>query len=692
MTTLDLDKSIQYLKGVGPKRYKSLTRLGIYTPRDLLNYFPRTYQDRSQIEKISDLRESNTSMVKGNISHMRYSKTRGWKSIFEISVTDNTGILLVRWFNQPYMKDKLHIDDLVLLYGRVSFYKQKLQMTNPDYEVITEDIDLAESLRIVPVYTLTDDVSQTFFRKLVTMVLEDSLYSIEEFFPDDIVRKHKLLPLMHATKNIHFPDTFDILNEAKKRLKYQEFFMFESAMALQKRRIKDADGYQFCIGKNIKRQIFRLFPFTLTKSQEKVIRDVHEDMCRLKPMNRLLQGDVGSGKTVVAVYALLAAIANGIQAAFMAPTELLAEQHYRTLNFFLVKAKVRVLLLKGGLKAKERRENLERIKNGEADLVIGTHAMIQTDVEFKRLGLIVIDEQHKFGVMQRTRLRRKGYCPKPDVLVMTATPIPRSLSLTVFGDLDVSIIDELPPGRIPVKTYWVKANKQTDVYGFIRKEIEKGRQAFVVYPLVEESEKLDLKAATEEAKILQDKVFPGVRVGLLHGQLKSDVKEFIMSDFMNHKYDILVSTIIIEVGIDIPNATIMLIEHADRFGLAQLHQLRGRIGRSSHQSYCLLFGAPKSEGSRQRLKAMVDTNDGFKIAEEDLRIRGPGEFFGTRQHGIPEFKIADIINDHAILQLARDDAFKLINERWNLKASENRILLKMIMKNFKDKFDLINTG
>ncbi|MDR4497473.1 MAG: ATP-dependent DNA helicase RecG [Candidatus Scalindua sp.] len=688
----DLDKSIQYLKGVGPKRYRLLTRLGIYTPRDLLNYFPRTYQDRSQIEKISDLKESNTSMVKGNVSRMRNSNTRGWKSIFEISLTDNTGILLVKWFNQPYMKDKLQVDDLVLLYGRVSFYKQKLQMINPDYEVITENIDVAESLRIVPVYTLTDDVSQTFFRKLVAMVLEESLCSIEEFFPDDIIRKHKLLPLMHAIKNIHFPDTFDILNEAKKRLKYQEFFMFESAMALQKRRIKDADGYQFHIGENIKHQIFRLFPFVLTKSQEKVIRDVHEDMCRLKPMNRLLQGDVGSGKTVVAVYALIAAIANGIQAAFMAPTELLAEQHYRTLNCFLVKAKVRVLLLKGGLKTKERQENLERIKNGEVDLVIGTHTLIQTDVEFKRLGLIVIDEQHKFGVMQRTRLRRKGYCPKPDVLVMTATPIPRSLSLTVFGDLDVSIIDELPPGRIPVKTYWVKANKQTDVYGFIRKEIEKGSQAFVVYPLVEESEKLDLKAATEEAKILQDKVFPGVRVGLLHGKLKSDVKEFIMSDFMNHKYDILVSTIIIEVGIDIPNATIMLIEHADRFGLAQLHQLRGRIGRSSHKSYCLLFGAPKSEGSRQRLKAMVDTNDGFKIAEEDLRIRGPGEFFGTRQHGIPEFKIADIINDHTILQLARDDAFKLINERWNLKVSKNRILLKMIMENFKDKFDLINTG
>jgi ATP-dependent DNA helicase RecG len=409
-------------------------------------------------------------------------------------------------------------------------------------------------------------------------------------------------------------------------------------------------------------------------------------------MNRLLQGDVGSGKTVVAVYALLAAIANGFQTALMAPTEILAEQHYRTLNVFLADAKVRVLLLTGGAKTKLRKENIERIRQGEVDLVVGTHALIEGDVEFKKLGLIVIDEQHKFGVMQRTRLRQKGHKPQPDVLVMTATPIPRTLSLTVFGDLDVSIIDELPPGRTPVETYRVTSKKQSDAYEFIRKEVKNGRQVFVVYPLVEESEKLDLKAATVEAKRLQDEVFPELKVGLLHGQMKSDLKDKTMSDFINHKYDILVSTIVIEVGIDVPNATVMAIEHAERFGLAQLHQLRGRIGRSSHQSYCLLFGTPRSAESRQRLKIMLETNDGFKIAEEDLRLRGPGEFFGTRQHGLPEFKIGDIINDYNILRVARDDAFELVNKSRKSKTSKEHMLLKRITENFKHKLDLINTG
>jgi ATP-dependent DNA helicase RecG len=393
----------------------------------------------------------------------------------------------------------------------------------------------------------------------------------------------------------------------------------------------------------------------------------------------------------VAVYALLAAVANGFQTAFMAPTEILAEQHYRTLSLLLEKAEVKILLLTGGAKAKIRKENIERIKQGEVDLVIGTHALIGKDVEFKKLGLIVIDEQHKFGVMQRTQLRQKGHC-QPDVLVMTATPIPRSLSLTVYGDLDISTIDELPPGRTPVETYRVPAKKENDAYAFIRKEIENGRQAFVVYPLVDESEKLDLKSATVEAERLRDEVFAGLNIGLLHGQLKPELKELIMSDFVNHKYDILVSTIVIEVGIDVPNATVMAIEHAERFGLAQLHQLRGRIGRSSHQSYCLLFGTPKSIESRQRIKTMLDTNDGFKIAEEDLKLRGPGEFFGTRQHGLPEFKIGDIINDYNIIKLAREDAFELVKEGNKLKDSKKHILLKRIMESFKDKLDLINTG
>jgi ATP-dependent DNA helicase RecG len=529
----------------------------------------------------------------------------------------------------------------------------------------------------------------------VKTVVDGHYHKVEEIFPDDIIKKHKFVPITFAIKNIHFPDSLDSLEESRRRLKYEEFFVFETAMALRKRSIKEVNGNKFKIGSNVEKHIYKLFPFKLTNSQNGVIREIHEDMCSERPMNRLLQGDVGSGKTAVAVYALFAAIANGFQTAFMAPTEILAEQHYRTLGVMLLQAEVKILLLTGGAKAKTRKENIERIRQGEIDLVIGTHALIQEDVEFKKLGLIVIDEQHKFGVMQRTRLRQKAHGlhkPQPDVLVMTATPIPRSLSLTVFGDLDISTIDELPPGRAPVETYRVTAKKENDAYEFIRKEIEKGRQAFVVFPLVDESEKLDLKSATVEAGRLKDEVFTGLNVGLLHGQMKSDMKDLIMTDFINHKYDILVSTIVIEVGIDVPNATVMAIEHADRFGLAQLHQLRGRIGRSSYQSYCLLFGTPKSAESRQRIKTMLATNDGFKIAEEDLRLRGPGEFFGTRQHGLPEFKIGDIINDFPILKMARDDAFKLVKEGHKSKNAKKQMLLKRITESFKDKLDLINTG
>lgn len=692
MSTSDLDKSIQYIRGVGPKRAQTLGRLGIHTVRNLLYYFPRTHQDRSRVEKISNLTSGTTAMVKGIVFNIKSFRTRGWKSIFEASVGDGTSILQVKWFNRPYQSEIFQVDDHVFLYGKVSSYKQSLQMVNPEYEIASEEDVPGKSVGILPVYSLTENMRQVSFRKLVKTVVDEHFHKVEDIFTDDIIRKHKFVPVTYAIKNIHFPDSLDSLEESKRRLKYEEFFLFETAMALRKRSIKEVDGIKFKIGPNVEKHIYDLFPFKLTNSQQNVIRDIHDDMCSERPMNRLLQGDVGSGKTAVAVYALFAAIANGFQTAFMAPTEILAEQHYRTLGVMLSKAEVKILLLTGGANAKTRKDNIERIKQGDINLVIGTHALIEKDVEFKKLGLIVIDEQHKFGVMQRTRLRQKGHKPQPDVLVMTATPIPRSLSLTVFGDLDISTIDELPPGRTPVKTYRVTASKEKAAYEFIRKEIEKGRQAFVVYPLVDESEKLDLKSATVEAQRLKDETFPELRVGLLHGQLRSDVKDLIMTDFINHKYDILVSTIVIEVGIDVPNATVMAIEHAERFGLAQLHQLRGRIGRSSHQSYCLLFGIPGSLESRQRIATMLETNDGFKIAEEDLRLRGPGEFFGTRQHGLPEFKIGDIINDYAILKLAREDAFKLVNECRKSKSLKKQTLLKRITESFKDKLDLINTG
>ncbi len=692
MSTSDLNKSIQYIKGVGPKRAQVLGRLGIHTVKDILYYFPRTYQDRSKVEEISNLKDDTTSMVKGVVFKIKSFRTRGWKTIFEASIGDGTGFLQVKWFNRPYQSEIFQVDDHVFLYGKVSLYKQSLQMINPECEVASEESGPSDSVGILPVYSLGEDTKQISFRKLVKTVVDEYFHKVDEIFTDDIIKKRKFIPVTFAIKNIHFPDTMDSLEESRRRLKYEEFFLFETAMALRKRHIKEVSGNKFYIGKNVENHIYKLFPFELTKSQQKVIREIHEDMCSEKPMNRMLQGDVGSGKTAVAVYALLSAVANGFQTAFMAPTEILAEQHYRTLSIMLEKADVKILLLTGGAKTKIKKENIERIKQGDVNLVIGTHALIDKGVEFKKLGLIVIDEQHKFGVMQRTRLRQKSHKYQPDVLVMTATPIPRSLSLTVFGDLDISTIDELPPGRTPVETYRVTAKKEADAYKFIRKEIEKGRQAFVVFPLVDESEKLDLKSATVEAERLRDEVFAGLNVGLLHGQLKPELKDLIMSDFVNHKYDILVSTIVIEVGIDVPNATVMAIEHAERFGLAQLHQLRGRIGRSSYQSYCLLFGIQKSVESRQRIKIMLETNDGFKIAEEDLKLRGPGEFFGTKQHGLPEFKIGDIINDYDILKLARDDAFELVKADHRSKSPEKHTLLKRVTELYKGKLDLINTG
>lgn len=682
-----LYQSVQYLKGVGPKRCEAFGKLGLHTIRDMLYYFPRDYKDRTRIQRISEARIGAEITIQGRVLGVQTRMARSRKSILEVFVGDETGSIAATWFNQPFLTKKFHAGDTIFLHGKVGEYKY-LQLLSPEYEIMQDDEITTKEGSIVPVYPLTEHMSQTHFRKIMKEAVHHFAGHIDEILPGEIVKRNQLLPINNAIKNIHFPETFENLKNARFRLVYDELFTLELAMALRKRGIKEETGISFKIGANVDTHIRNLIPFTLTKAQERVIHEIADDMRSPKPMNRLLQGDVGSGKTVVAIYAILATIANGYQAAFMAPTEILAKQHFQTVQKYLLHSHVRTHLLTGDTNSKQRKNDLDQIKTGRIDLVIGTHALIEETVQFNQLGLVVIDEQHKFGVVQRLKLKKKGHCP--DMLIMTATPIPRTLSLTVFGDLDISILDEMPPGRSPVKTIWVTQDREKDAYDFISGEIAKGRQVFIVYPLVEESEFFDLKSAVTEAKRLQCDIFPTRRVGLLHGKMKSAEKDKVMMDFKEKRYDILVSTIIIEVGIDIPNASVMVIVHAERFGLSQLHQLRGRIGRGSEQSYCLLFGNPNSSISSERLKIMTRTNDGFKIAEMDFRLRGPGEFFGTRQHGLPELTISDLLKDFPILKKARDDAFALVSEDPQLTMDTHFKIRQRVLETFKDRFELIN--
>ena len=684
-----LHQSVQFLKGVGPKRSEILEKLGIQTIHGMLYYFPRDYKDRTRIQKISEAKIGAEITIQGKILAIHNRMARNRKYILEAFVTDETGTIAATWFNQPFLMNKFHVGDNLFLHGKVGEYKY-LQLLSPEYEVIQDAETNIKEGGIIPVYPLTEHISQTHFRKIMKEAVHHYTGAVEEILLKEILIKNRLLPLDKAIREIHFPETFDTLKRAKTRLVYDELLILEMAMALRKSGIKEETGVAFKAGPNVDAHIRKLIPFTLTNAQERVIREIITDMRSNNPMNRLLQGDVGSGKTVVAIYAILVAIANGYQAAFMAPTEILSEQHFQTIQKYLQHSHVRMQLLTGSTNSKYKKDVLEQIRNGQIDLVIGTHALVEETVQFKKLGLVVIDEQHKFGVIQRLKLKEKGV--QPDVLIMTATPIPRTLSITLFGDLDISILDEMPPGRTPIKTFWISKDKENEAYKFIQEEITKGRQVFIVYPLVEESAVLDLKAAVTEARKLQHDVFPACKVGLLHGQMKSKDKDKIMTDFKERHYDILVSTVIIEVGIDIPNATVMVIEHAERFGLAQLHQLRGRIGRGSEQSYCLLFGNPKTNEARERLKIMAKTCDGFKIAEMDFKLRGPGEFFGTRQHGLPELKISDLIRDFPILKQARIDAFEIVSKDPHLTWETHQEIRQKVLETYKDRLELISIG
>ena len=687
------------MKAVGPRRYELLKKLGIKTVVDLLLHLPRTYEEVLNFIPIAEVKPGRLVTIRGRILDKNFKPKLFGKSRVRILLGDDSGQIKAVWFDQPYRLKQLSEVEEVVLGGKARRYEGTLQLIQPkiltvgkeDLKVALPTSEKAGKKTFLPLYPTTSGLGQEIFRRIERNAIERYGGRFPEIFPQDFLKERRLFPIQEALRWVHFPPSPETAEEARRRLAYEEFFLLEVAMALRRRGIKEEPkAHRIEVTPKIDEHIRRLFPFKLTPAQDRAVSEISEDMQRREPMNRLLQGDVGSGKTAVAVYALLSAVANKLQVALMAPTEILAEQHYKTLRNFLREARVIMKLLTGGVSRSERKETLEAIRTGQVDLVVGTHALVEEDVDFKRLGLLVVDEQHKFGVLQRAKLRQKGLTP--DCLVMTATPIPRTLALTVFGDLDVSIIDELPPGRIPIKTYLVPPEKRLGTYDFLRKEINKGRQAYIVYPLISESEVIEAKAATQMADYLAREVFAEFKVALLTGPMPSAKKEQVMQDFRQRKTHILVSTVVIEVGIDVPNATIMVIENAERFGLAGLHQLRGRIGRSRYQSSCLLFGEPKTAEARRRLEIMTQTTDGFRIAEEDLRNRGPGEFFGIRQHGMPELKIGNIIEDYELLRMARKDAFSLVKGDPYLRKPENSLLSQIVREKFAQRLDLVNVG
>ena len=666
------DTDVMYMKGVGPKIAYKLNKLGIYTVQDLMMYFPKKHIDYSSRTLIRDLKENETTTVFGYIKSVSAFNTQKKLSVVKVTVADESGRLDLSFFqakSNRFMlertKAQFPINAGIMLSGKVkrNNFDGKLTFDKPTYSIMTGEFleDKNSNLniaRIVPIYTVCEDLSIKVLRRAIFNAIQKYKDEIENVIPEFLRKKIGLLDKKIAVEQIHFPETQELLEQARFSLIFEELFLIQLKMV----RLREQNAHNHSAlalkikEKGLVRQFIDGLPFELTGAQKRAVNEILNDLNSDIPMARLLQGDVGSGKTVVATIMLLAGVENGYQGALMAPTEILAQQHYNNLQQWLTPMGISVGLFLGSQGKKVREKFRTDLRNGQMNIAVGTHALIQEDVDFNNLGAIVVDEQHRFGVKQRNVLKKKSQ--NPQMLTMTATPIPRTLALTVHGDLDLTIIDELPKGRKPIKTSLVTSHR--GVYELIKSEIESGRQAYVVYPLIEESETLSAKAATIEAEKLQKEVFPQFKIGLLHGKLKNDEKEQVMSDFKNKKYDILVSTTVVEVGVDVPNATVMLIENAERFGLSQLHQLRGRVGRNSLQSYCILQTASKSQETRERLKIMTETNDGFVIAEKDLQLRGPGEFLGTRQSGLPDLIISDIVRDAKILEIARNEAIDFV--------------------------------
>jgi ATP-dependent DNA helicase RecG len=688
---------LQFLKGVGPRRAADLEHAGLITIDDLLSRFPIRYEDRSRFQPIAALKPGRSVSVAGRVlaCGLRSTRRPGFK-IFEAAIDDGTGSLRVVWLNQPYLKDVFMRGQHVVLYGALEMRGAvSMQLTNPQYEILDdEDGETIHTGRIVPVYERTGTVTPKLQRRFVYDALQRLPAELPDHLPDEIRVRLGMPSRYAALLATHFPPgdaSIDALNRfatpAQQRLIFEEAFIFQLGVAARRRAAAaEQKPAAIHVDDRIRESARAVLPFRLTQGQKDALKDIVGDLRRPQPMNRLLQGDVGAGKTIVALIAAVVAMENGLQAAFMAPTEILAEQHFVNISRLLQASRFRVALLTGSTASAARREQLAQVESGAIQLVVGTHALVQGDVTFKQLGLVVIDEQHRFGVLQRATLRAKGL--HPDVLVMTATPIPRTLALTVYGDLDVSMIRELPVGRLAVRTLAKPESRREEVYEFVRGELDAGHQVYVIYPLVEESEKIDVKAATQMADHLAQEVFPAYKVGLLHGRLKPDAKDRVMKAFVAGELQLLVSTTVVEVGVDVPNASVMIVEHAERFGLSQLHQLRGRVGRDRHQSHCfLLYQSPLSDEARERLKALTETTDGFEIAERDLRLRGPGDFFGTRQAGLPTFRMIDLVRDRELLETAHREA-----ARWFAAATPTSAGIDQLLASWEQRFKLIEVG
>lgn len=678
-----IDTPISSIKGVGKKKQKMLEKINIYTVGDLIHYFPREYSDRSKIYKILDLTDGQNAnleleIIKGPIIRRVSKKV----SVLNFIAKDDTGIIYLTWFNQEFVKNQIEIGQNLRVTGKVKKAYGKTEL----HQIIFENTENENKLtgKIVPIYGLTKGINNSDIIKWVEEAFETYSEYVDSIVPSIIRENRTLINYKEALKLYHFPQNRESFKEAKRTLVYEELFSTEIGISMIKKQNKKI-GISFSKTKELGSFVKEL-PFELTDAQTKVVGEILDDMESNTTMSRLVQGDVGSGKTVVAVISLYNAVLNNYQGVMLVPTEILAKQHFEKMKMFFEKTNVKLGLLVGSMTAKQKRITNEALKNGEIDIIIGTHALLEDAIEFNNLGLVVTDEQHRFGVRQRAKLALKGN--NIDVLVMTATPIPRTLSLIVYGDLDISIIDQLPSGRKPIKTYVVGSNKRFDAYTFIEEQIKKGRQGFVVCPAIEQSEEIDMKSAEEVYQVIKNHL-PNCKIGLIHGKLNKKDKDCIMNEFVNADIDILVSTTVIEVGVDIPNATIMLVENAERFGLAQLHQLRGRIGRSSHESYCILVNESKSEISKQRMDIMKHSTDGFEIAEKDMEIRGTGQVFGLKQHGLPEFKIADLVKDIKVLSEIKMDCEKLLEGSITLTSDEEQKIIKRVEQYFGEKCENI---